>query len=76
MVVFLGDFFSLQLTTASGLYDTINRVLLFFRELSSTFARLSHLVEQAKGDLERDISELEQVITRLDDAVSTSKLLK
>jgi hypothetical protein len=50
--------------------------LLFHRELSSTFARLSHLVEQARGDLERDIGELEQVISRLDDAVSTSKSLK
>lgn len=46
------------------------------RELNSTFARLCHHVDLAKADLETDMDGLQQVIGRLDDAVTTSKSLK
>lgn len=46
------------------------------QELSSTFARLCHLVDEAKGEMETDIQKLEREIRQLEDSVNSSKILR
>jgi len=46
------------------------------QELSSTFARLCHLVDEAKVDMEGEIYTLEKEIGQLEEIVNASKILK
>lgn len=46
------------------------------QELSSTFARLCHLVDESKHDMESTIFQLEQDIRILDESVTISKTLR
>nr|CAG4643729.1 EOG090X01A3 [Lepidurus arcticus] len=46
------------------------------QELSSTFARLCHLVDESISDMQCDITQLEKEIKALDETLSSSKLLR
>lgn len=47
-----------------------------FRELSSTFARLCQLIDQATSDMSSDMKDLEQEIQKLDSAANSAKVLR
>ncbi len=46
------------------------------RELSSTFSRLCHQVDIAKGDLEEDLKQLKEEIARLEQIATRSNFLR
>lgn len=46
------------------------------RELSSTFARLSQLVDDATNDMDIEIKTLEKEIKQLEEAASSAKVLR
>ncbi|GAB6019074.1 hypothetical protein CHUAL_000699 [Chamberlinius hualienensis] len=46
------------------------------QELSSTFARLCHLVDEAKGDMEGEIQTLEKEIHQLEEVANSAKILR
>ena len=46
------------------------------QELSSTFARLCHLVDETTTDLKEGIDSVEQTLQRLDEGANRSKVLK
>lgn len=46
------------------------------QELSSTFARLCHLVDEATDTMHRDVKQLEQRIRELEDSAARAKVLK
>lgn len=47
-----------------------------YRELSSTFARLCHLVDEATNDMDADIKTLEREIKQLEEAANSAKVLR
>jgi len=50
--------------------------LIFPRELSSTVARLCHLVDSSSSDMELEMKNLEVEIQKLDEIAASSKVLK
>lgn len=46
------------------------------QELSSTFARLCHLVDETTAEMREDVKNLERVIRELDDTASRAKVLR
>ncbi|XP_069681371.1 transmembrane GTPase Marf-like [Periplaneta americana] len=46
------------------------------RELSSTFARLCHLVDEATNDMDTEIKTLEKEIRQLEEAANSAKVLR
>jgi len=50
--------------------------ILFPRELSSTFARLCHLVDSSTAEMEQDMKQLECEIQSLEELTSATKLLR
>ena len=48
----------------------------FDRELSSTFARLCHLVDESLTDMQVDIKQLEAELRSLDDMAASAKVLR
>ncbi|XP_066997759.2 transmembrane GTPase Marf [Anabrus simplex] len=46
------------------------------QELSSTFARLCHLVDEATSEMHADIKVLDQEVRRLEEAANSSKVLR
>jgi len=46
------------------------------RELSSTFARLCHLVDGTMNDMQGDIKQLETELRSLDEVASSAKVLR
>jgi len=46
------------------------------RELSSTFARLCHLVDSSSSEMEMDMKNLEMEIQKLDEISANSKVLR
>lgn len=49
---------------------------IFLRELSSTFARLCHLVDSSTSDMEQEMKQLESEIQKLEELTASAKLLK
>ncbi len=49
---------------------------LLYRELSSTFARLCHLVDSTTADMEQEVKQLDEQILTLEELSSAAKLLK
>ena len=47
-----------------------------FRELSSTFARLCHLVDENLTDMQDDIKQLETELRALDEVATSAKVLR
>ncbi len=47
-----------------------------FRELSSTFARLCHLVDENLTDMQNDIKQLETELRALDEVATSAKVLR
>jgi len=47
-----------------------------YRELSSTFARLCHLVNEATNDMNAEIETLDKEIKQLEEAASSAKVLR
>lgn len=61
------------------LLNIIGFVILFVflkRELSSTFARLCHLVDEATNEMDSEMKQLEQESHLLDEAANSAKLLR
>ena len=56
--------------------DKLIIVLIYFRELTSTFVKLKSLVQRAKETLEENIIELYKEITRLEKIESDAKILR
>lgn len=50
--------------------------LCFYRELSSTFARLCHLVDSTTSEMEQEMKQLDQEISTLEELSGAAKLLK
>ena len=46
------------------------------QELSSTFARLCHLVDETTTDMQEGIEKIDATLARLDEGASRSKVLK
>jgi len=46
------------------------------QELSSTFARLCHLVDSSTTDMEGDLKQVDEELKKLEDIASGAKLLK
>ena len=46
------------------------------QELSSTFARLCHLVDETTADMRDNMSQIEQTLKQLDDVTNRSKDLR
>ena len=46
------------------------------QELSSTFARLCHLVDETTNEMNKDINCIDKKLARLEDASNKSKMLK
>lgn len=46
------------------------------QELSSTFARLCHLVDETTGELKEDMKQIDQALKTLEEAINSSKVLK
>lgn len=68
--------FKLALTSRSLLKIRMYPFLFAIRELSSTFARLCHLVDSSSSDMESDMKNLEIEIQKLDEIAASSKVLK
>jgi mitofusin len=47
-----------------------------YRELSSTFARLCHLVDEATNDMDAEIKTLDKEVKQLEEAASSAKVLR
>lgn len=47
-----------------------------YRELSSTFARLCHLVDEATNDMDAEIKTLDKEIKQLEEAANSAKVLR
>lgn len=47
-----------------------------YRELSSTFARLCHLVDEATNDMDTELKSLEKEIRQLEEAANSAKVLR
>ena len=56
--------------------DKLIIVLIYFRELTSTFVKLKSLVQRAKETLEENIIELYKEITRLEKIENDAKILR
>ena len=48
----------------------------FNRELSSTFARLCHLVDEATRDMDKEIKTLDRQVRMLEEAANSAKVLR
>lgn len=53
-----------------------NTYSFFIRELSSTFARLCHLVDEATNEMGGEMKKLEQELQHLEEAANSAKLLR
>lgn len=53
-----------------------NLKICHFRELSSTFARLCHLVDESTDSMNAKIKELDKELKELDEAGSRAKVLR
>lgn len=51
-------------------------LILVFRELSSTFARLCQLIDQATSDMASSMKDLENEIQKLESAANSAKVLR
>lgn len=51
-------------------------MILIFRELSSTFARLCQLIDQATSDMATNMKSLENEIQKLESAANSAKILR
>lgn len=47
-----------------------------YRELSSTFARLCHLVDEATNDMDSEIKTLEKEVKQLEEAANSAKVMR
>jgi len=47
-----------------------------YRKLSSTFARLCHLVDEATSDMDAEIKTLDKEIKLLEEAANSAKVLR
>jgi mitofusin len=47
-----------------------------YRELSSTFARLCHLVDEATNDMDAEIKTLDKEIKQLEEAANSAKVVQ
>jgi outer membrane murein-binding lipoprotein Lpp len=47
-----------------------------YRELSSTFARLCHLIDEATNDMDAEIKTLDKEIKQLEEAANSAKVLR
>lgn len=50
--------------------------VLFYRELSSTFARLCHLVDESTDEMSTRIKKLDKEVKLLEDAATSAKVLR
>jgi mitofusin len=62
------------MTSNTNLVTLINFVLC--RELSSTFARLCHLVDETTDDMDTELKSLEKEIRQLEEAANSARLLR
>ena len=60
----------------ANLYNKLNLCFFTLQELSSTFARLCHLVDETTNEMKDNINRIDNKLRRLEDASSKSKKLK
>lgn len=53
-----------------------SNITFIYRELSSTFARLCHLVDENLTDMQADIAQMEAELRSLDQVASAAKVLR
>lgn len=51
-------------------------IIIIFRELSSTFARLCHLVDESTSDMDMELKKIATTLRTLEEAATSAKVLR
>lgn len=58
------------------IYEFIKILFVTFRELSSTFARLCHLVDETTSEMDAELKTIATMVRVLEEAASNAKVLR